>query len=78
MNRHDRLIRRLIRTRFTVTIVGVDALEETYEGVLLEADDMHLVLADAAQLSPTGDRLPVDGHLWLPRLSVKYLQQPTV
>lgn len=66
--------RRLMRERVLVTTFEA----ETFEGVLLEADDRHLVLVDAAQVAPNGDRVKVDGQLWLPAASVSYLQKPGV
>lgn len=72
MARTDRLIRRLIRETFVVTT----ASEETFEGVLVDVDDAHLVLANASQIAPNGDRVKVDGHLWLPRTGVRYMQRP--
>lgn len=74
MARPDRLIRSMLRTRYIVTL----STEETFEGVLVDADDRHLVLADAVTLAPNGDRLGVDGHLWIPRPAVKYMQTLTV
>lgn len=65
--------RRLTRERVLVTLTDGDA----FDGVLLEADDRHLVLADAAQLiGDTGDRVSIDGRLYLPVERVAYLQHP--
>lgn len=72
--RPDRLIRGMLRTRYIVTL----STEETFEGVLIDADDRHLVLADVVTLAANGDRLAVDGNLWLPRSGVKYMQTLTV
>jgi hypothetical protein len=72
--RTDRLIRSQIRTRYIVTLDN----QETFEGVLFDADDKHLVLADATSLAANGDRVAVDGHLWLPRPIVKYMQTLTL
>lgn len=69
----DRLIRSMIRTRYVITL----DTEETFEGVLMDADDRHLVLADVQNLASNGDRVAVDGQLWLPRLAVKYMQTLT-
>lgn len=68
-----RLIRELERRRVVVTTTAA----ETFEGILLDADDGHLVLVDAAQLIETG-RFAVDGQLWLPTDRVAYLQRPEV
>jgi hypothetical protein len=69
----SRLIRRATRERFVVTTFS----GETWEGVLMDADGVHYVLADAAQIDANGDRLPADGQMWLPAEAVAYLQQPT-
>ncbi|KQT75394.1 hypothetical protein [Microbacterium sp. Leaf436] len=73
MARPDRLIRSMIRKRYIATL----DTEETFEGVLIDVDDRHIILADVVSLASNGDRLDVDGHLWLPRLGVKYLQTLT-
>lgn len=70
--RADRLLRRAIRTRYLVTLDGGEA----FDGVLVDADDQHIVLADVESVAANGDRLRIDGQLWLPRLSIAYLQQP--
>lgn len=70
MARRDRLIRQSLRSRFLVTLHSGEA----FEGVLLDFDESSFVLADATAVSPTGDRATVDGHLWLPRSGVVYLQ----
>ncbi|QLD10901.1 hypothetical protein [Microbacterium oleivorans] len=70
MAKPDRLIRSMIRRRYVATL----DTEETFEGVLIDVDEFHLVLADVVSLASNGDRLAVDGQLWLPRLGVKYLQ----
>lgn len=72
--RSDRLVKRHLRTRYLVTM----ASGETFEGVLIDADDQHLVLADAFLILSASERQTVDGHLWLPRPSVQYMQQPKV
>lgn len=69
-----RLIRDLERRRVMVTTTA----SETFEGILFDADDGHLVLVDAAQLTETGDRVGIDGQLWLPTDRVAYLQRPEV
>ena len=70
MARPDRLVRRALRTRYVVTT----ATEDTFDGILIDADDQHLILADADALARNGDRTRVDGQLWIPRPSVKYMQ----
>lgn len=54
---------------------------ETFDGILLDADEGHLVLVDATQLTQTGDgvaSVSIDGQLWLPTDRVAYLQRPEV
>ncbi|WP_230670742.1 hypothetical protein [Rathayibacter sp. Leaf248] len=67
----DRLIRSQLRSSIVVTLLS----EETFDGVLVEADDTHVILANAFALAPNGDRVPVEGRLWLPRLGIAYMQQ---
>jgi len=68
--RKDRLLRDAERGKFLVTL----DTEEAFEGVLVEWDDEHLVLAAAFSVAETGDRLRLDGYQWLPRLRIKYMQ----
>lgn len=74
MARTDRLVRQHLRDRFLVTLKTAEA----FDGVLVDADDGHLVLADAGQVDGKGQRIPVDGHLWLQRGNVAYMQATTV
>lgn len=69
-----RLITRALRERFVVTTVD----GATFAGVLVDVDDRHYVLADASQLTAAGERVPADGHLWIPAATVAYLQRPEV
>lgn len=66
----DRLIRKAVRSRYLVTLDG----DEAIEGVLLDADALHLILGDAGTLGADGSRLPVDGSVWIPRARVRYMQ----
>lgn len=70
--RRTSLITRVLRDRFVVTLITGEA----FDGVLLEADDRHYVLVDAAQITANGDRVKVDGKLWLQAADVAYMQQP--
>ena len=72
--RADRLIRQHYRDRYLVSL----ASGEAFEGVLIDLDPSHIVLADASQVQADGTRVPVDGRLWLPRPNVLYMQQPKV
>lgn len=58
------------RGRFLATLVDDTAVD----GVLVDWDESHLILADVENVAATGDRLKVDGELWLPRSRIKYLQ----
>jgi hypothetical protein len=68
--RRDRLIKQALRERFLITT----DMEESFEAILFDHDAMHFVLADAYSISAKGDRLKIDGQLWLPRARVKYMQ----
>lgn len=70
--RRDRLIRDMLRDRFVVTMHA----GETFEGLLLDADDRTVQLADPVSIAANGDRLKVDGQLWLPREQIAYMQRP--
>lgn len=72
--RPDRIVRNAIRSRYIVTTVN----EETFDGVLLDADAKTIVLADVVQIAASGARASVAGQLILPRDTVKYLQTVTV
>ena len=72
--RADRLLRSHLRTRYLFTLDS----REAFEGVLIDADAQHVVIADADSVTQGGERVKVDGHLWLPRTRVLYMQQPKV
>ena len=72
--RGDRLVKSHLRQRYLVTLVDGEA----FEGLLNEADERHLVLVDSESIRPDGERLKVDGALWLPRDRIAYMQQPKV
>ena len=71
MARPDRLIRQALRDRFVVTMRS----SETFEGLLLEADEKTVRLVDAYALEGAA-RHQVDGDLYLPRAEVSYMQRP--
>lgn len=77
MARKDRLLRDAERGKFLITITADGAAEESFEGVLVEWDDEHVVLAAAYSVAETGDRLKLDGYMWLPRPRIKYMQAVT-
>lgn len=68
---HDRMLRMQVNERFLVTCTG----GETWDGVLKDVDDEHLVLGSVKALEG-GNWVPVDGQVWLPRLSISYMQKP--
>lgn len=71
MARRDRLVRQALRERFVVTL----HTNETFDGLLLDADDKTIHLADAYLLDGN-QRHKVDGELYLPRSGVAYMQKP--
>lgn len=72
MPRADRLVRSHLRERYLVTLHDGTA----FDGLLMDADATTIVLVDAQQVAPNGDRLQVDGQIWLPRSGVAYMQRP--
>lgn len=72
MPRADRLVRSHLRERYLVTLNDGTA----FDGLLMDADATTIVLVDAQQVAPNGDRLQVDGQIWLPRSGVAYMQRP--
>lgn len=73
MARRDGLIRQCLRERFVLTL----KTKETFEGLLLDADEKTVILADAYALDGSS-RLSVDGRLYIPRAEVSYMQRPEV
>lgn len=73
MARPDRLMRQALRERFVVTMSS----KETFEGLLLDADDKTVRLVDAFAIDGSS-RISVDGDLYLPRAEVSYMQRPEV
>ena len=71
MARKDRLFLMAERGRFLVTTDS----EESFDGILIDWDESNIVLADFYQISPNGDRVKLDGDLWLPRPRIKYMQK---
>lgn len=69
----DRVIRAHVRSRFVVTL----KTGEAFEGLLDDADSSTLVLVDASAVAERG-RARVDGHLFLARGDVAYMQIPAV
>lgn len=67
----DRLVRQALRERFVVTLTT----GESFQGLLLDADEKTVRLSDAYALDGKS-RVKVDGDLYLPRLTVAYMQKP--
>lgn len=70
--RADRLLRSQIHERFVVTTTS----GETFDGLLVDCDRSTVLLAQAHMVAATGDRVKVDGQLFVPRDQVAYLQRP--
>jgi len=49
--------------------------EEAFDGVLVDWDEGHFILADVSSIASNGDRLHLDDDLWLPRPRIKYMQR---
>lgn len=72
--RSDRILRALVRHRFVVTMVD----DQTWDGVVMEADAQTIVLRDVAAVVREGEtvkRVPADGEVLLPRSRVAYMQR---
>lgn len=72
MARQDRLVRQSLRERYLLTL----DTRECFDGLLLDIDEAYLTLGDAFSVAPNGDRINVDGTLWIPRHRVVYMQKP--
>lgn len=70
--RADRLVRSLLRERFVVTLRS----GETFDGLLVDADVKTFRMANAFAVDPKGNRVSVDGELFIPRDQVTYFQRP--
>lgn len=70
MGRRDRLVRQALRERFVATLKG----GESFEGLLVDADEKTFRMADAWALDGK-NRVSVDGELFLSRVDVLYLQK---
>lgn len=73
MPRRDNIVRRALRERFVATLRS----GESFDGLLVEADDKTFRFADAFAVDGTS-RVRIDGELFLPREAVLYLQRPGV
>lgn len=71
MARKDRLLGMAERGRFLATLNDGTALD----GLLLDWDEGHLVFADCHNVNAGGDRLSIDGEVWLPRSQILYMQK---
>lgn len=71
MARADRIVRMYLRDRFLITTHE----GKTFGGVLVDADDRTLVLAEVDSYSPDGVPTRVDNQLFLPRGDVAYMQR---
>lgn len=71
MLKRDKLVRRALRERFVATLRG----GESFEGLLVDADEKTFRMVDAFALDGK-TRAKVDGDLYIPRSEVLYLQKP--
>lgn len=71
MNRRDSLVRQSLRERFIFTLRS----SESFDGLLLDADDKTIRVGDAYALQGSS-RIAVDGELYLPRAELAYMQKP--
>lgn len=74
MLRPDRIVRKAVRSSYLITTTT----EESFEGVLVDADEKTLVLSSVVQVAPDGSRVNIQGDLIIPRSTVKYLLTVTV
>lgn len=70
--RSDRIVRRLLREQFVVTMKN----GQTWQGVLTEADEHSLALMDVSEIAQDGTPTKADGQVFLPRADVAYIQRP--
>lgn len=68
----DRVIRAQVHERLLVTMDS----GQTFDGLLVDADASTLMLANASVVSADGSKVPADGHIYLPRFDVSYMQRP--
>jgi hypothetical protein len=71
MARADRVVKQYLRTRFTIT----SKAGQTWSGVLLEIDGHTLRLSEVRLINPDGTETSADGHVFLPRGDVAYMQR---
>ena len=67
----DRLIKNVLKERFLVSLTDGSAVE----GLLIDADKKSLHMADCYQVTHDS-KTSVDGHLYIPRTNVLYMQKP--
>jgi len=69
--RRDRLLTRLVRERFVITL----KTGETFDGLLNEWDQRTVSFVDAHAVTQR-ETVPVDGELFVPMEQVAYMQRP--
>lgn len=67
----DRLIKNVLKERFLVSLTDGSAIE----GLLIDADKKSFQMADCFEVTRDG-KTSVDGHLFIPRTNVLYMQKP--
>lgn len=73
MRRRDRIVREHVRERFVVTL----KTGEGVAGVLIDADDNSLILADVTVFKDDS-KWSADGHVYVSRANIAYMQRPEV
>lgn len=67
----DRIVRKSVRREYLVTNVH----DETYRGLLVDADERTIILAHVSQIvGADGREVEIAGQVFLPRASIKYMQ----
>ena len=70
--RADRILRKHLRTRFIITTKA----GQTWDGLVLDADDRIIILADVESVGSDGTRTSAAGQVFIPRPDVAYMQHP--
>ncbi len=66
----DRILKQYLRRRFLITTKD----DQTWSGVVLEADAFTLRLHDAELINRDQTRTKADGQVFLPRADIAYMQ----
>lgn len=55
--------------------IHFDGNDLSIEGILMQTTDRHYILANAHHIASADTSFPLDGHAWIPRERVLYLQE---